>query len=139
MNPPLSPAILGEIISFGLWMRKEGYRESTIRPCIRELRAIAKRANLLNPESVKSYLASADLSDNRKEKLTHDLSRFHKWKHIHFQKPTYREAAVYSIGERSGPINIRRRLENCHVPTAPKRDRYEGGRGMESTMDRYRL
>jgi integrase len=90
MNPPLSPAILSEIISFGLWMRKEGYRESTIRPCIRALRAIAKRTNLLNPEAVKSYLASAELSENRKEKLMHDLSRFYKWKHIPFQKPTYR-------------------------------------------------
>ena len=71
-------------------MRKEGYRESTIRPCIRALRAIGKRTNLLNPEAVKSYLASADFSENRKEKLTHDLSRFYKWKHIPFQKPTYR-------------------------------------------------
>jgi hypothetical protein len=53
------------------------------------LRAIAKRTNLLNPEAVKSYLASADLSENRKGKLTHDLSRFYKWKHIPFQKPTY--------------------------------------------------
>lgn len=67
-----------------------GYRESTIRPCIRALRAIAKRTNLLNPESVKTYLASAELSENRKEKLTHDLSRFYKWKHIPFQKPTYK-------------------------------------------------
>jgi integrase len=90
MNPPLSPTVLGETISFGLWMRREGYRESTIRPCIRALRGIAKRTNLLNPEAVKSYLASADLSDNRKEKLTHDLTRFYKWKHIPFQKPTYR-------------------------------------------------
>jgi hypothetical protein len=68
MNPPLSPTIVSEMISFGLWMRREGYRESTIRPCIRALRAIAKRTNLLNPESVKSYLASAELSENRKEK-----------------------------------------------------------------------
>jgi hypothetical protein len=54
---------IGEIISFGLWMRKQGYRESTIQPCIRALQAIAKRANLLDAESVKSYLGSAQLSE----------------------------------------------------------------------------
>jgi len=81
---------LGEILSFGLWMRKQGYRESTIRPCVRALKAIAKRTNLLNPESVKSYLASAELSENRKEKLTDDLARFYRYKQIAFDRPRYR-------------------------------------------------
>ena len=25
MNPVVSPSVLGEILSFGLWMRKQGY------------------------------------------------------------------------------------------------------------------
>jgi hypothetical protein len=55
-------------------MRKQGYKESTIQPRIRALKAISRRANLLDPESVKSYLASAALSESRKEKLTnHDI------------------------------------------------------------------
>ena len=73
-----------------MWMRKQGYRESTIQPCIRSLRAIAKRTNLLDPESVKTYLASAQLSENRKEKLTHDLTRFYRYNNIRFEKPNYR-------------------------------------------------
>jgi len=32
MNPGVSPKALGEILSFGLWMRKQGYKESTIQP-----------------------------------------------------------------------------------------------------------
>jgi hypothetical protein len=71
-------------------MRKQGYRESTIQPCVRGLRAIMKRANLLNPESVKTYLASAPLSENRKEKLTDDLARFYHYKQITFDRPRYR-------------------------------------------------
>jgi integrase len=81
---------LGEILSFGLWMRKQGCRESTIQPCVRGLRAIAKRANLLNPESVKTYLASAPLSENRKEKLTDDLARFYRYRQITFDRLRYR-------------------------------------------------
>jgi hypothetical protein len=34
MNPGVSLKNLGEILSFGLWMRKQGYRESTIQPCV---------------------------------------------------------------------------------------------------------
>jgi integrase len=73
-----------------LWMRKQGYRESTIRPCVRALKAIAKRTNLLNSESVKTYLASAVLSENRKAKLTDDLARFYRYKQIAFDRPRYR-------------------------------------------------
>lgn len=54
------------------------------------MRAIAKRTNLLNPESVKAYLATAQLSENRKEKLTHDLTRFYRYNNIRFEKPNYR-------------------------------------------------
>jgi hypothetical protein len=71
-------------------MGREGYRKSTIEPCIRALKAIAKKTNLLDPESVKAYLASAFLSENRKEKLADDLARFYTCKHIPFEKPSYR-------------------------------------------------
>ena len=56
-------------------MRKQGYRESTITYTIQALRSIAKRTNILDPESAKAYLASASLSESRKEKLTDDLAR----------------------------------------------------------------
>jgi integrase len=86
MNPVVSPSVLGEILSFGLWMARQGYKESTIRPCIRALKAIAKRTNLLEPESAKAYLASAQISENRKEKLASDLARFYRHRHTPFQK-----------------------------------------------------
>jgi len=88
-RPPTTPVVLGEILSFGLWMRKQGYKESTIQPRIRALKSLARRANLLDPESVKSYLASAELSESRKEKFTNDLARFYGYKHIPFDRPRY--------------------------------------------------
>jgi hypothetical protein len=87
MNPVTYSQAIGEIISFGLWMRREGYRESTIQPCIRALKAIAKRANLTDTESVKAYLGSAQVSENRKDKLADDLARFYRYRHIPFDKP----------------------------------------------------
>jgi len=71
-------------------MRKQGYRESTITYTMQALRSIAKRANILDPESAKAYLASASLGESRKEKLSDDLARFYRYKNIPFDKPRYR-------------------------------------------------
>jgi integrase len=81
---------VGDIVSFGLWMQKQGYRASTIHYCIQAIKSIARRANLLDPESAKTYLASAKISEARKAKLAEDLARFYGWKRIPFEKPNYR-------------------------------------------------
>jgi hypothetical protein len=43
MNP-LHSFPLGEILSFGLWMEKQGYRHSTDKYCIQALKSIARRS-----------------------------------------------------------------------------------------------
>jgi integrase len=86
----IEPEALSQIINFGLWMRKQGYRHSTIRYCIQALKSIARRANLLQPESAKAYLAYAEISESRKAKLTEDLARFYAYMHLTFDKPNYR-------------------------------------------------
>jgi hypothetical protein len=70
-------------------MRKQGYRPSTIRSCVNTLKAAAKKANLLEPEAVKCYLASANLSAGRKEKICQDLARLYKLKQVPFETPRY--------------------------------------------------
>lgn len=67
-------------------MKKEGYRDSTIRGTVHTLKAVAHQANLSNPESVKAYLAKAECSINRKE-ITEDLDCLYKWKNIQRVKP----------------------------------------------------
>ena len=86
----IEPNALSEIINFGLWMRKQGYRHSTIRNCIQALKSIARKTNRLQPESAKSYLASAEISESRKAKLTEDLARFYAHQHLPFNKPNYK-------------------------------------------------
>ncbi len=51
-----------------------------IRGAVKGLRAIAKRIDLFDTEKVKEYLALAEVSEARKEKLTNDLARFYKFK-----------------------------------------------------------
>jgi len=85
----ITHGVLGEILSLAFWMQKQGYRPSTIRSCVRTLKAVAKRTNLLEPEAVKIYLASANVSLGRKEKVCQDLARLYKLKQIPFEAPRY--------------------------------------------------
>jgi len=80
---------LGEILPFASWMAKQGYRDSTIRSCVHALKSLAKRADLLDPESVKSYLAVARLSLGRKAVLVQHMARFYGYRRIPFDKPHY--------------------------------------------------
>jgi integrase len=80
----------GELFNFALWMQKQGYSPSTIRSSIRTLRAVAKKANLLNQDAVKIHLTSRNVSIGRKEKICQDLARFYKFKQLAFEMPRYR-------------------------------------------------
>jgi integrase len=82
---------LSDILSFGLWMRKEGFREATCRSAIQVLKTVNRRTEIMNTEEVKSYLAKAKCSEGRKERVCYDLPRFYAWKGIKFEKPRYRK------------------------------------------------
>jgi len=86
----IEPHVLSEILQPAFWMRKTGYRNSTVQTCVRALKALARRTNLLDTESVKSYLANAKLSENRKTKLLEDVSRFYAYLKIPFNRPRYK-------------------------------------------------
>ena len=91
---PRGPAIIiprtfSEVAAFAYWMQSNGYRPATISHTVRTLKAVARRANLLDPEKVKEYLGKAEVSENRKIKICEDLDRFYRWKAIPFQKPQY--------------------------------------------------
>jgi integrase len=83
--------VLGDILTFGFWARKQGYREWTVRASVAQLKAVSKRTNILEPEVFKEYLASNKLSESRKERLANTLAMFYKWKGIPFDKPRYRK------------------------------------------------
>jgi integrase len=82
---------LSQIISFALYMRKQGFRESTCRSAVEVLKTINKRADINNVEEIKDYLARVKCSEGRKERVCYDLARYYAWKGIAFEKPRYRK------------------------------------------------
>jgi hypothetical protein len=90
LPPPAPASDLSEILAYGFWMRREGYRPSIIQAAISALKSIAQKANLLNPEAIKTHLASRKVSLGRKVKIREDLARFYNFNQIPFQTPRYR-------------------------------------------------
>lgn len=71
-------------------MRREGYRPPTIRAAVKTLKAVGRQCNILKPEEFKNYLARASYSENRRDKILGDLTRFYKWLRVDFYRPLSR-------------------------------------------------
>jgi integrase len=73
-----------------LHLQREGYREPTLESLVRSLKAIAKHADLLNPNQVKDCIHGLKVMESRKERLAIYLSGFYKFKKIEWTAPRYR-------------------------------------------------
>ena len=71
-------------------MEKEGYRPSTIRGAVKNLKALGRHCNILHPEELKAYLARANYGDNNKDKIIGDIARFYKSLKIEWYRPLSR-------------------------------------------------
>ena len=99
------PEHLNEIISFGLWMRKEGYRESTCYYAVRVLKRLDRRVNILEPEAVKRFLANSGWSEGGKERVVEDLDRFYRYKEIKWTRPRYEAVDVLPHIPKEAEVN----------------------------------
>ncbi|MEM2926617.1 MAG: tyrosine-type recombinase/integrase [Candidatus Bathyarchaeia archaeon] len=86
--------IEGKILQFLWWMKKNGYKESTIAVRGPRLRRLVKLgANLLDPETVKEVIARQEnWSESRKEAMVYAYDLFAKWMGIKWERPIYKPA-----------------------------------------------
>ena len=88
----VSPRVREKLIEFLWWMRKQGYRESTIISRSKKLwRLVRLGADLLNPESVKLVVAKQrNWTESHKETVVCAYDLFVKWLGLQWDKPRYR-------------------------------------------------
>ena len=84
--------IKGKIVEFLWWMKKQGYKESTILSRGARLERLVKLgADLYNPESVKEVIARQEgWSEARKQGMVYAYDLFAKWLGINWQRPSYK-------------------------------------------------
>jgi integrase len=81
----------GKIVEFLWWMKKQGYKETTIRGKSKRLSRLVKLgADLFNPESVKEVIAAQSWNDSSKETTVHAYESFLKWAGLKWEKPRYK-------------------------------------------------
>jgi len=87
----LESDVRGKLIEFLWWMKKQGYKESTILSRSARLKRLVRLgADLLDPESVKEVIARQDWSESEKASMVVAYDLFAKWLGIRWEKPKYR-------------------------------------------------
>jgi integrase len=88
---PSEAELHGKIVEFLWWMKKQGYRETTINGKGKRLtRLVRLGANLFDPESVKEVLATQNWFDSGKETTAYAYDLFAKYVGIKWERPTYK-------------------------------------------------
>ncbi|MEM2143866.1 MAG: site-specific integrase [Candidatus Jordarchaeaceae archaeon] len=88
---------MGKVLEFGWWMKKNGYKESTIESRIARLSRLIKHgACLSDPESVKEVIARQDgWSVSGKEGMVYAYDLFAKWAGLKWERPRYKPPRRY--------------------------------------------
>ena len=84
-GPTIAPPT-ANLINYGLFLQREGYRPSTIE---RHIRAI-KNLPIDNPESAKQAVANSNQSEGVKELVCNCLAKYYEFVKVPFSKPIYR-------------------------------------------------
>jgi hypothetical protein len=71
----LPTAIAANIAEQSFWMKREGYRDSTIRAAVKALRSVGRRCNLLDANAFKDYMARAEYGENRRDHILDDARK----------------------------------------------------------------
>lgn len=80
-----------KIFEFKWWMKKQGYKESTITSRAKLLKIMVKRgADLYDPETIKEVIAQQAWSQGRKENAVHAYSSFLKMVGGKWESPRYK-------------------------------------------------
>ena len=86
-----------KIIEYLWWMKKQGYKETTILSRGTRLRRLVDLgSDLNNPESVKETIARQEhWKDSMKEVVVFAYDLFAKWSQIKWQRPRYKAQDNY--------------------------------------------
>ena len=86
-----SAEVKGKIIEFAWHLKKNGYREATIRGASKELEILARRgANILDSESVKEVIANQPWAESRKLRVVNLYTLFLKMLGETWNPPKYK-------------------------------------------------
>jgi integrase len=105
-SPPLDPTIAGKIVGYLLWLKKQGYAETTIVGRLKLIKQIAHTADLTDPETVKEMIAKqGSWSIGRKELAVECYSNYLIFAGGAWSPPIYRRVETLPFIPTEGEID----------------------------------
>jgi integrase len=83
--------IKGELLEYGFSRLKNGIEESTIKPEISNLKKLSKFGNLLNPEEIKTVIATSKCKNSYKQLMCLHYNNYLIFKGIQWKIPIYKK------------------------------------------------
>ena len=86
-----TPEIKGKLVEYLWYLKKQGYRKSTIQSKVQRIERLVKiGANLFDPESVKKIIANDEWNDSYKSALVSAYNTFTEMNGIDWKPPIYK-------------------------------------------------
>jgi integrase len=94
-SPPTSiltePTVKSEILAYAWHLKKSGKSEATIDSTVQRLRTLSRLCNILEPEEVKTILATGNQKNTTKNTIADLYTGFVKYKGMKWEKPHFQE------------------------------------------------
>ena len=131
-----------KVTNYLLWLKKQGYAESTIFSRVKIIKYLAKNSNLDDPEAIKELIAKKDKlvlrTQRNNRRMLQQLSYLRRRNMESTKIQSHRKATFYSNRRRNRLPNRGMRTQNKHLCSTAKRNRRKMRRSMATRMDRHR-
>jgi hypothetical protein len=96
-----------DIINFLWYLKKQGYKETTIKESYSKvLKNIAKNCDLNDPEAVNEFVARKHVSFGRKELIVNCYVNHCKYKGLSFNLPRYKRVDKIARAPKKGGVHV---------------------------------
>ena len=84
-GPTIFPHPPSQLVNYALFLKREGYRPSTISRHVRALKPL----HLEDPELAKQQLAERECQQSSKEVIANAMAKYYEYLKVPFSKPIY--------------------------------------------------
>jgi len=79
-----------KVLQYAWWLKKKGRSEQTIKSRVRRLKGLARKCNIIEPETVKAALANSQTKSSTKAITASVYTDFLKCFGMHWEQPNYK-------------------------------------------------
>ena len=131
-----------KVVNYLLWLKKQGYAETTIFDRVKIIKFLSKNSSIDDPEAIKEYIANRSSLGPRAQRnnrrMLQQLPNLHRRNMESTQIQSRRKATFHTNRKRNRLLNRLIRKQDRHIYPAAERNRCKTRRRLANRMDRHR-